>query len=1082
MNPERWRQVEAVLQAALDRGEKERAAYLDEVCAADPGLRREVESLLAMEGEAAHLMTAPVLDLAAAISGDEPVESMVGRRIGAYEVIEEIGHGGMGEVYLARRADDEYQKRVAIKLIKRGIDTRFALQRFRRERQILAGLDHANVAGLLDGGTTEEGLPYFVMEHVEGLPINVYCDTHKLSIIERLELIRTVCSAVHYAHQNLIVHRDLKPANILITPEGVPKLLDFGIAKILDPDSPMAGETTMIARLMTPDYASPEQVRGQPITTASDIYSMGVLLYELLTGCRPYRITAQRPQEIERAICEQEPERPSAAVTSTTEQAIATSEPVSRVRRRLAGDLDNIVLMALRKEPRRRYSSMGQFAEDIGRYLVQMPVIARNDTLAYRAAKFVHRNRLAVWAAGLVCATLFAGVVIASWEARRANQQKVRAELQETDNRRLLYAAQMGLAFQAWEISNTGRVAELLEFQRPESGREDLRGFEWYYLWELIHPHQLTFQHTSSIGTVEFSTDSKILMAAGEDRIFRRWDLTDGRELPAITRPIGVSYHGFASDHRNLVLTESKQRLIVWDVISNRDVAQIDGFTRQVLAAIISPDGKTLGVATEGGAVELWDLTARRQLRLLQEPLDMPAGMAITVYSLAFSPDGKWLAAGNIAGKVILWDLATGRRRTTLDAHTTVIPSVAVSPDSRILATGSRDTDVKLWDLLTAKQLGELKGHTNSVQAVVFSPDGRILATGGSDSTVKLWNIAQKKELRTFRGHTDTVFHLAFSSDGTKLASGGYDRSIRVWDVASYLQPAALTGHARMVSSVAFSPDGKLIASGSHDQTLKIWDAKSRRELATLRGHTLDVICVAWSPSGEILATGSWDRSVRLWDVAGRRERAVLKGHSDSVSSVAFSPDSKTLATGSLDGSAKLWEVASQREIATLRDDSNRGINAVAISPDGRRLAAGDANHSVTIWDLTTRRPLAKLLGHSGSVDSLQFSPDGRILATGGFDRTVKFWDVTTGREIASFQANANDLHCLTFSPDGKTLATGGADRMVKLWNVATRQELATLKGHTNIVESVAFSPDGRTLASASWDNTIRLWQAASDR
>jgi serine/threonine protein kinase/Flp pilus assembly protein TadD len=319
---------------------------------------------------------------------------------------------------LAARADDEYQKQVAIKIVKRGMDTEAIIRRFLNERQILANLDHPNIAKLLDGGTTEDGLPYFVMDYIEGLPIHVYCDTHKRSIVERLKLFQTVCSAVHYAHHHDVVHRDIKPSNILVTAEGVPKLLDFGIAKLLNPDpSFQTKETTSLLRPMTPDYASPEQIRGEPITPASDVYSLGVLLYELLTSHRPYYVKNRTPQEIERTICEEEPKKPSTAISRIEEVPAAdgtnritlTPESVSeargdqqeKLRRHLAGDLDNMVLMALRKQPERRYASVGQFSEDIQHHLEGLPVIARKDTLWYRSAKFIRRNKASVLSAAL---------------------------------------------------------------------------------------------------------------------------------------------------------------------------------------------------------------------------------------------------------------------------------------------------------------------------------------------------------------------------------------------------------------------------------------------------------------------------------------------------------------------------------------------------------------------------------------------------------------------------------------------------------------------------------------------------------
>jgi serine/threonine-protein kinase len=379
---------------------------------------------------------------------DEPVEPSAGRMIGAYRVVRELGHGGMGTVYLASRADDQYQKRVAIKVV-RGLDSEEIVRHFRRERQILAALDHPNIAKLLDGGTTDDGLPYFVMERVEGEPVDAFCDGRKLTVHERLRLFQQVCAAVQYAHQNLVVHRDLKPKNILVDAQGVPKLLDFGIAKLLNPEiSGEAATGTVLA--MTPEYASPEQMRGRPITTATDVYSLGVVLYELLTGHRPYGREARDSLELMRAVCEEEAERPSTAVGRTEERklpsgAVQTTTPETasrtregtpeRLKRRLRGELDNIVLMALRKEAQRRYRSVEAFAEDIRRYLEGRPVSAHRATVWYRTRKFVRRNAIGVGAAAAVfLLTVGFGVVMTlqaqriARERNRANQEARKAE------------------------------------------------------------------------------------------------------------------------------------------------------------------------------------------------------------------------------------------------------------------------------------------------------------------------------------------------------------------------------------------------------------------------------------------------------------------------------------------------------------------------------------------------------------------------------------------------------------------------------------------------------------------------------
>ena len=420
MTREQWQNVRKILERALELDPAECATYLDEACAGDSELRREIDSLLAANDQATRgFLTGKAIDQVGDLV-DLGSDTLQGRRIGPYQVLEEIGHGGMGTVYRAVRADDQYQKQVAIKVVRGGLGDRLAIQRFKAERQILANLDHANIARLLDGGATEDGRPYVVMEYIEGLPIDEYADSRRLNLRARLKLFRTVCSAVAFAHQRLVIHRDIKPANILVTESGDPKLLDFGIAKILDDQQSEGGEATVtLVRMMTPEYASPEQVRGEPVTTATDVYSLGVVLYGLLTGRRPYRVSSKTPHDMVQAVLETEPEKPSIQ------------------NRRLRGDLDNIVLKALRKEPERRYASVEQFSDDIGKHLDGLPVSARPDTLAYRGSKFVRRHKWAAIAAGLAVLALVGGMAATLREAYIAERERGIAEQRFNDTRHL---------------------------------------------------------------------------------------------------------------------------------------------------------------------------------------------------------------------------------------------------------------------------------------------------------------------------------------------------------------------------------------------------------------------------------------------------------------------------------------------------------------------------------------------------------------------------------------------------------------------------------------------------------------------
>jgi eukaryotic-like serine/threonine-protein kinase len=462
MTPEKWLEVKEIFNAALDLPAAERGFFIEGRCA-DDELREEVEALLASADEAESFIEAPALTRVSTLVTEEKMPSYIGRQIGSYKIEREIGKGGMGAVFLAARADDEFDKKVAIKLIKRGFDTDEIINRFRHERQILAALEHPFITRLIDGGSTGDGLPYLVMDYVEGLPLTRFCAAHRVSLQTRLDIFLKICSAVTYAHQNLIIHRDLKPSNILVCDDGTPKLLDFGIAKLTAPNASATLDGTQTNfRVMTPEYASPEQVSGQTVTTASDIYSLGVILYELLTGQRPFRIRTNSVEEISRIITDTAPTRPSDSLrkgegdkskrgekekmrkgedeTGKFASKVSPSPPlpfspsafIPYSSSQLRGDLDNIILMAMRKEPERRYSSVEQFAEDIRRYLNGLPVIAREDSFGYRAEKFVKRNKAGV-AAGLgIALSLVGGLIATSRQAKIAKKQRDRA-LRETE-------------------------------------------------------------------------------------------------------------------------------------------------------------------------------------------------------------------------------------------------------------------------------------------------------------------------------------------------------------------------------------------------------------------------------------------------------------------------------------------------------------------------------------------------------------------------------------------------------------------------------------------------------------------------
>ncbi|HNH81203.1 MAG TPA: AAA-like domain-containing protein [Acidobacteriota bacterium] len=712
----------------------------------------------------------------------------------------------------------------------------------------------------------------------------------------------------------------------------------------------------------------------------------------------------------------------------------------------------------------------------------------------------IRRQRVA-YRRGMIRTTLIAVVILAIMAALlvAAIKQRDRAEQQELSKRRLLYAAQMNLAQQAWEDANVAQVLELLEAYHPKPGQEDFRGFEWYYLWRLCHTNLMTLHHKSLVYAVAFSPDGKWIATGNADSTVKLWNATNGQEVATLTGHVGWVYSvAFSPDNQTLATAGEDGIVRLWDIRSQKLVHSLTRHTDDVNSAVFSPDGKLLATGSDDKTVKLWNTDTWQELVTLTGHLE-------GINPVAFSPDGKTLATGSKDTTVKLWDVQTHQELASLRGHTDWVRSLAFSPDGKLLATASMDSTVKLWNIEKREEFATLKGHTSLVHSVVFSPDGTRVATGSWDNTAKIWNVETQQAISTLKEHLDRVWAVAFSPDGKRLATGSEDHTVKLWDVDTEQDWTTLKKEPGRVTSLAFSGDGKILAAGTGYQfptgrqivteepgTVFLWDVLSRREIAALHGFTHPVWAVAISPDNRFLATATGDghrfitqskpqrasdiNTLKVWDLATLQEVPLFKDHRIPVWAVAFSPDGQMLAVGGGGNVVIVYDVDTGQRLFELKGHTN-DINSIAFSPDGKRLATGSDDQTIRLWDMLRGSELALLDGHTGPVVSVAFSRDNQLLVSGSRDRTVRVWDLATRRETLTLRGHRTNISSVLFSPDGNRIVTGSQDGTTKLWDLQTGQQLATLKGHSSWVNAVVFSPDGKILATGSQDSTVKLWQ-----
>ena len=994
----------------------------------------------------------------------ELTSCQVGQSYGRYRTLRVLGEGGMGIVYLAEQ-QEPIQRRVAVKVIKLGMDSKEIIARFESERQALALMDHPNIARVLDAGTSKSGRPYFVMEYVPGIPITEYCDQHRLSSRDRLELFQHVCQAIQHAHQKGIIHRDIKPSNILVEERDgkpVPKVIDFGVAKATGPALTKKTLFTQIGAMIgTPEYMSPEQAeltdKESEVDTTTDIYSLGAVLYELLVGAPPFDPADLRRKgyaEIFRVIREIEPPKPTTKLESLGARGMEVARrrhtDVRTLVRQLEGDLEWITMKALEKDRLRRYESASELAADIGRHLNDEPVMASPPSVTYRAGKFFRKHRTGVSAAAALFLVSLTGAAVSTTQFFHAQRQKQEAQWQS-------YVANIAAAdahMRAGELS----AAQ----QRLLNCEPSLRGWEWRYVWARSDTSKATLYPAGDIHSIGFSRNGRQILLASSDHV-EVWD--------ASTFTLTTTYRRFPS----------------------------------VLA--LSPDGtRVLAVGSkEGEPLELMDPATRTDVVRVQGPSERPR-------SVAFSMDSKWVAAGFRQGRVWIWDAATGNRLAILTGNKKPVTALTFSRDGTLIAAGRDDGGVRVWDSRSARLLAVASG-TGSITDAAFSPDGRQLAWGtGKSLQVWEWPSGRQRLDLSLESH-DGVSKVLFGADSKSMVVRTGDGMVEICDARSGQQlellseanPDPFASQFRRTGVVALRQENNMILATTTRGDMRVWDSDRQaavldgfeRNSLELREKSLSLTHVAlvangrlyvwqlgsrlplpewngrpgygsplFSPDGTLLAAISDGNRVTIWNVATTALIASLAAQS-TVHSLAFSGDGSRIATISDDQTARVWDVKSGRLVRAISVPTG---SHVALDSAGTRMLITIPSWSgppIRLFDVETGRlsvaadvprlprPTAGFVSQEGAflsgdfgvvILAAQFSPDGRWIANGEMTRAGVWLHDSSSASLVSTLVGNEPVWKLRFTPDSARLATAGPQESITIWEPSRGQALLSLR------------------------------------